>query len=71
MYQILQNLLVSVNFKDHAIEQNLPIPKEPIIFSKFTSCISGPNDDIKIPKNSTHTDWEVELGLLLEKKLHM
>ena len=43
---------IGLNFKDHAIEQNLPIPKEPIIFSKFTSCISGPNDDIVIPKNS-------------------
>ena len=59
---------IGLNFKDHAIEQNLPIPKEPIIFSKFTSCISGPNDDIKIPKNSTHTDWEVELGFVIGKK---
>ena len=59
---------IGLNFKDHAIEQNLPIPKEPIIFSKFTSCISGPNDDIKIPRNSTHTDWEVELGFVIGKK---
>jgi len=59
---------IGLNFKDHAIEQNLPIPKEPIIFSKFTSCITGPNDEIKIPKNSTHTDWEVELGFVIGKK---
>ena len=59
---------IGLNFKDHAIEQNLPIPKEPIIFSKFTSCISGPNDDIVIPKNSSNTDWEVELGFIIGKK---
>ena len=59
---------IGLNFKDHATEQNLPIPKEPIIFSKFTSCISGPNDDIIIPKNSKHTDWEVELGFVIGKK---
>ena len=55
-------------FKDHAEEQNLPIPKEPIIFSKFTSCITGPNDPIIVPKGSTHTDWEVELGFVIGKK---
>ena len=59
---------IGLNFKDHAEEQNLPIPKEPIIFSKFTSCVSGPNDDIVIPKNSKHTDWEVELGFVIGKK---
>ena len=59
---------IGLNFKDHAEEQNLPIPKEPIIFSKFTSCISGPNDDIIVPKNSNHTDWEVELGFIIGKK---
>ena len=58
---------IGLNFKDHAEEQNLPIPKEPIIFSKFTNCISGPNDDIVIPKNSNHTDWEVELGFVIGK----
>ena len=59
---------IGLNFKDHAEEQNLPIPKEPIIFSKFTSCITGPNDPITIPKGSTHTDWEVELGFVIGKK---
>ena len=59
---------IGLNFKDHALEQNLPIPKEPIIFSKFTTCISGPNDDIVIPKNSNSTDWEVELGFVIGKK---
>ena len=59
---------IGLNFKDHAEEQNLPIPKEPIIFSKFTSCITGPNDPIIVPKGSTHTDWEVELGFVIGKK---
>ena len=59
---------IGLNFKDHAEEQNLPIPKEPIIFSKFTSCITGPNDPIIIPKGSYHTDWEVELGFVIGKK---
>ena len=59
---------IGLNFKDHAEEQNLPIPKEPIIFSKFTSCITGPNDPIVVPKGSSHTDWEVELGFVIGKK---
>ena len=59
---------IGLNFKDHAEEQNLPIPKEPIIFSKFTSCITGPNDPIIVPKGSNHTDWEVELGFVIGKK---
>ena len=59
---------IGLNFKDHAEEQNLPIPKEPIIFSKFTSCVTGPNDPIIVPKDSNHTDWEVELGFVIGKK---
>ena len=59
---------IGLNYKDHALEQNLPIPKEPIIFSKFTSCITGPNDDIVVPKNSNHTDWEVEIGFVIGKR---
>ena len=59
---------IGLNFKDHAEEQNLPIPKEPIIFSKFTSCITGPNDPIIVPKGYNHTYWEVELGFVIGKK---
>ena len=59
---------IGLNFIDHAKEQNLPIPKEPIIFSKFVNCLSGPNDDIIIPKHSKKTDWEVELGIIIGKK---
>ena len=62
---------IGLNFKDHAEEQNLPIPKEPIIFSKFTSCITGPNDPIIVPKDSNHTDWEVELGFVIGRKAIM
>ena len=59
---------IGLNFSDHAKEQNLPIPKEPIIFFKSPSCITGPNDGIIIPKNSSKTDWEVELGFVISKK---
>ena len=59
---------IGLNYIDHAKEQNLPIPNEPIIFSKFVNCITGPNDDIIIPKNSKKTDWEVELGFVIGKR---
>ena len=65
---MLKFIGIGLNFKDHAEEQNLPIPKEPIIFSKFTSCITGPNDSIIVPKDSNHTDWEVELGFVIGRK---
>ena len=58
---------IGLNYRDHAIEQNMPIPKEPIIFSKFTTSLSGPNDNIEIPKNSVNTDWEVEIGFVIGK----
>ena len=51
---------IGLNFKDHAEEQNLPIPKEPIIFSKFTSCITGPNDPI-ITVSYTHLTLPTKL----------
>jgi len=59
---------IGLNFLDHALEQNLEIPKEPIIFSKATTCISGPNDEILIPKNSEKADWEVEIAFVIGKK---
>jgi len=52
---------VGLNYVDHAKETNSPIPKEPILFNKATSCIVGGNDDIMIPRGSVKTDWEVEL----------
>lgn len=60
---------IGLNFSDHAEEQNLPIPKEPIIFFKSPSSITGPNDSIIIPKNSKKTDWEVELGFVISKRV--
>src|SRR5262245_60759134 len=56
---------VALNYADHAAEANVPVPKEPLIFIKANTCISGPNDDIVLPKGSTQTDWEVELGVVI------
>ena len=56
---------IGLNFSDHAAESNMPVPAEPIVFLKATTCITGPNDGIIIPKNSTKTDWEVELGVVI------
>ena len=58
-------ICVGLNYSDHAAESNMPVPKEPIIFMKATSAISGPNDDVMIPRDSTKTDWEVELGVVI------
>jgi len=61
-------ICVGLNYKDHAAETNAPIPAEPILFFKATTAIVGPNDDLIIPKNSTKTDWEVELAVVIGKK---
>jgi 2,4-diketo-3-deoxy-L-fuconate hydrolase len=61
-------ICVGLNYKDHAAETNAPIPAEPILFFKATTAIVGPNDDLIIPKNSTKTDWEVELAIVIGKK---
>jgi 2-keto-4-pentenoate hydratase/2-oxohepta-3-ene-1,7-dioic acid hydratase in catechol pathway len=58
-------ICIGLNYSDHAAETGNPIPSEPIIFMKATSAITGPNDDVIIPKNSTKTDWEVELGVVI------
>jgi 2-keto-4-pentenoate hydratase/2-oxohepta-3-ene-1,7-dioic acid hydratase in catechol pathway len=59
---------VGLNYADHAKETGAAIPTEPILFFKSTTALSGPNDDIIIPKNSTKTDWEVELAIVIGKK---
>ncbi len=59
---------VGLNYADHAREAGLKIPKEPIIFSKAVSSISGPNDDVVIPRGSTKVDWEIELGIVIGKR---
>jgi 2-keto-4-pentenoate hydratase/2-oxohepta-3-ene-1,7-dioic acid hydratase in catechol pathway len=56
---------VGLNYKDHAAESNMPIPKEPPLFLKPSSAIIGPNDDVEIPLGSEKTDWEVELGIVI------
>ena len=61
-------LCIGLNYSDHATESGMPVPKEPILFSKATSAVVGPNDDVEIPRNSVETDWEVELGIIIGKK---
>ena len=61
-------ICAGLNYSDHAAETGMAVPKEPIIFMKATSAICGPNDNIIIPKNSTKTDWEVELGVIIGKE---
>ena len=61
-------ICIGLNYSDHAAETGMEVPKEPIIFMKATSSICGPNDKIIIPKNSTKTDWEVELGVIIGKE---
>jgi ureidoglycolate lyase len=56
---------IGLNYADHAAETGAAIPKEPVVFNKWVSCISGCNDDIQIPADSTKTDWEVELGVII------
>jgi len=61
-------ICIGLNYLDHCIETNSPIPKEPIIFFKSTTSLCGPYDDLIIPKGSTKTDWEVELAFVIGKK---
>ena len=64
---VLNFFCVGLNYTKHAHETGMAIPKEPILFSKATSCLSGPNDPVIIPRKSTKTDWEVELGVIIGK----
>jgi 2-keto-4-pentenoate hydratase/2-oxohepta-3-ene-1,7-dioic acid hydratase in catechol pathway len=56
---------IGLNYSDHAKEAGLPLPAEPIVFMKATTCITGPNDDVIQPRNSTKLDWEIELGVVI------
>jgi 2-keto-4-pentenoate hydratase/2-oxohepta-3-ene-1,7-dioic acid hydratase in catechol pathway len=58
---------IGLNYSDHAAESGLPVPKEPIIFMKATSSLTGPNDPVTIPRGSEKTDWEVELAAVIGK----
>ena len=58
-------ICIGLNYADHAAEAGMQVPPEPIVFGKWTSAISGPDDDVKIPRGSHKTDWEVELGVVI------
>ncbi|MCX2724300.1 fumarylacetoacetate hydrolase family protein [Roseibium salinum] len=60
-------ICIGLNYADHAAESGLDVPPEPVIFNKWTSAIVGPDDDVKIPRGSVKTDWEVELGVVIGK----
>ena len=61
-------LAIGLNYADHAAEAGMPLPKEPILFTKAISCIQGPDDEVMLPKGSKKTDWEVELGVVIGQR---
>ncbi|MFY0685743.1 MAG: fumarylacetoacetate hydrolase family protein [Cyclobacteriaceae bacterium] len=61
-------ICIGLNYRKHALESGMDIPKEPVVFFKATSSVIGPNDDVVIPKNSKKTDWEVELAVVIGKR---
>ena len=65
--QVGKFICIGLNYADHAAESGLAVPSEPVVFSKWTSAICGPNDNVEIPRDSIKTDWEVELGVVIGK----
>lgn len=65
--QIGKFICIGLNYADHAAETGADIPLEPVVFSKWTSAVVGPNDAVRIPRGSVKTDWEVELGVVIGK----
>lgn len=63
-----QIICVGLNYTDHAAETGQQVPEEPILFTKSPNTIVGPYDDVRIPRRSTKTDWEVELGIVIGKR---
>ena len=63
-----QILCIGLNYSDHAAETGQPVPAEPILFTKSPNTLVGPNDDVRIPRGSTKTDWEVELGIVVGRR---
>ncbi len=61
-------ICIGLNYADHAAESGMAVPPEPVIFMKCTSAICGPDDDVEIPRKSSKTDWEVELGVVIGKE---
>ncbi|MDB6091359.1 MAG: 2-hydroxyhepta-2,4-diene,7-dioate isomerase [Gammaproteobacteria bacterium] len=58
-------IAIGLNYADHAAESNLPLPTEPVVFTKAVGCLQGPNDVVMMPRDSKKTDWEVELGVVI------
>jgi 2,4-didehydro-3-deoxy-L-rhamnonate hydrolase len=58
-------IAIGLNYADHAAESKLPIPAEPVVFTKAVSCLQGPDDAVMLPRGSVKTDWEVELGVVV------
>ena len=61
-------IAIGLNYADHAAEAGLPVPKEPVVFTKAISSIQGPEDDVMLPKGSRKSDWEVELGVVIGRR---
>ena len=66
--QVGKFICVGLNYADHAAESNLPVPAEPVLFTKANSAVVGPNDPVVMPQGSVKTDWEVELGVVIGKR---
>jgi 2,4-didehydro-3-deoxy-L-rhamnonate hydrolase len=63
-----QILCIGLNYRDHAAESGMPVPDEPILFTKSPNTLIGPHDDVRIPRGSAKTDWEVELGIVIGRR---
>ncbi|MER6423913.1 fumarylacetoacetate hydrolase family protein [Streptomyces sp. NPDC001137] len=63
-----QILCIGLNYRDHAAESGMAVPDEPILFTKSPNTLVGPHDDVRIPRGSTRTDWEVELGIVIGRR---
>lgn len=63
--QVGKFICIGLNYADHAAESGMAVPAEPVVFAKWTSAICGPDDEVEIPRGSTRTDWEVELGVVI------
>jgi 2-keto-4-pentenoate hydratase/2-oxohepta-3-ene-1,7-dioic acid hydratase in catechol pathway len=69
VYRPSKIICIGFNYKDHARETGKQIPSEPVFFLKSPSALTGPNDDVRIPRNSEKTDWEVELAFVINKRV--
>lgn len=63
-----QILCIGLNYRDHAAESGMAVPEEPILFTKSPNTLVGPDDDVRIPRGATKTDWEVELGIVIGRR---